>query len=333
MQEAKMKKFMDDPSRLVEDMLAGYVKAYPQRVTLRGTNVLCRAKPKDKGKVAVIIGNGSGHEPGMIDLVGEGLFDANICGNIFTAPSPIRMMEGVRAVSGDKGVLILVSSHAGDILNAKMTLMLARAEGIDARMAVLWDDISSAPKGRETERRGGPGLFFTFKIVCAAAEAGWEMDDLIQLAYRVRDNTRTLSVAVSGGTHPQTGLKTFELPEDEIEVGMGVHGEAGSGRMKMTTASGIAACMLDQLLADKPFLPGDEVMVLLNNSGATTRMELMILYGAIESYLAQRGIKAVRCWIGAYVTTQEAAGFSLSLCRADEQLLALYDAPADSILF
>ncbi len=328
-----MKKFMNDKSNLVTDMLKGYVAAFPNRVKLHGTNVLCRKQPKDKDKVPVLIANGSGHEPAMIDLVGKGLFDANICGHIFTAPSPIAMMEGIRAVHNGMPVLLLVSSHSGDIFNAKMAIVLAKAEDIDVRMVVLWDDIASAPKGKESDRRGTAGLFFAFKIVCAAAEAGMGISELMALAEKVRDNTRTLSVAVSGGTHPETGLPMSVLPDDEIEVGMGVHGEKGSGRMKMPTSKEISAYLIDKLCDDKPFVSGDDVMVLINNAGATTRMELMILFYDIECALREKGINVVRNWVGTYVTTQESAGFALALCKADKQMLDFYDAPADSTLF
>ncbi len=328
-----MKKFMNDKANLVTDMLKGYVAAFPDRVKLQGTNVLCRKQAKEAGKVPVLIANGSGHEPAMIDLVGKGLFDANVCGHIFTAPSPVAMMEGIRAVHNGMPILLLVSSHSGDIFNAKMAIVLAKAEDIDVQMVVLWDDIASAPKGKEHDRRGTAGLFFNFKIVCAAAEAGMGIEDLITLAEKVRDNTRTLSVAVNGGTHPETGLPTAVLPEDEIEVGMGVHGEKGSGRMKMPTSDAICDYLLDKLCEDKPFVSGDEVMVLINNAGATTRMELMILFGDVEKKLSAKGIKVVRNWVGTYVTTQEAAGFALSICKADEEMLKYYDEPADSPLF
>lgn len=328
-----MKKIIDDKNRIVEDMLVGYAAAFPSRVKLVGENVLCRAKKKEFGKVGVIIGNGSGHEPAMIDLVGHGLFDVNVCGRIFTAPSPLEMLAGIKLADNGAGVLILVSSHQGDILNAKMAVMLAKAEGINVQMVVLWDDISSAPKGQESERRGTAGLFFTFKIVGAAAEAGLGMEALIRLAEKVRDNTRTLSVAVSGGTHPVTGLKTFELPDDEIEVGMGVHGEAGSGRMKLLSSMKITEFMLAQILGDLPFKKGDEVMVLVNNSGATTRMELMIIFKNIAAILQKEGIVLLRNWVGTYVTTQESAGFAISVCKTDRNLTDLYDAEADSPLF
>lgn len=287
-----MKKIMDSNKTLVRDMIQGYVKAYPERVRLLGDNILLRAREKDISKTAVLIGNGSGHEPAMIDLVGEGLFDANVCGKIFAAPSPMEMMDALKEISknGREEILILVSSHAGDILNAKMTLMLAKAEGINADMVVLWDDISSAPKGMEQERRGTAGLFFTYKVVCSAAE-------------------------------------------DEIEVGMGVHGEAGTGRMKLPTAKELTEYMLEQILADKPFVAGDKIGVLVNNAGSMTRMELMIIYKHVARIMEEKGIEIVRNWVGTYVTTQEMAGFSIAVCKMDDEILKYYDYKVDSPLF
>lgn len=302
---------------------------------LRDGNILYRRRKKSMRKVAVMIGNRSGHEPAMIDLVGEGLFDANVCGKILTAPSSLEMIKAIRKLheDGHRDILILVSSHAGDILNARMAIMLAKAEGIEAQMVVLWDDVSSAPKGMESERRGTAGLFFPYKLTCAAAEDGMPIGQLIHFSERVRDNTRALSVAIRSGTHPETGLKTFELPEDEIEVGMGVHGKAGAGRMKLPSARDLVRTMLDIILEDKPFQKGDEVLVLLNNAGSMTSMELYILYGEIDTYLREKGIFPVRNWVGTYVTTQEMAGFSIALCKSDDEILKYYDFPAESPLF
>ena len=330
-----MKKISNGKETLVQDMLTGYAKANADRVELRDGNILYRRNKKSSRKVAVMIGNGSGHEPCMIDLVGKGLFDANVCGKIFTAPSSLEMIKAIRSLheDGHRDILILVSSHAGDILNAKMAIMLAQAEGIEAKMVVLWDDVASAPKGMEEERRGTAGLFFPYKLTCAAAEDGMSMDELIRFSEKVRDNTRCLSVAISSGTHPETGLKTFELPDDEIEVGMGVHGEAGTGRMKMTTAQNLVKYMLDIIVADMPYERGDDVMVLLNNAGSMTYMELYIIYGEIADYLEAKGIHVVRNWIGTYVTTQEMSGFSIALCKCDNQILKYYDFPAESPLF
>lgn len=330
-----MKKIVNKKETLVQDMLTGYAKANADRVELKDGNILYRRNKKSSRKVAVMIGNGSGHEPAMIDLVGEGLFDANVCGKIFTAPSSLEMIKAIRKLheDGHRDILILVSSHAGDILNAKMAIMLAQTEGIEAKMVVLWDDVSSAPKGMEEERRGTAGLFFPYKLTCAAAEDGMRMNELIHFAEKVRDNTRSLSVAISSGTHPETGLKTFELPDDEIEVGMGVHGEAGTGRMKMTNAKELVKYMLDIIIEDKPYERGDDVMVLLNNAGSMTYMELYIIYGEIEAYLESKGIHVVRNWVGTYVTTQEMSGFSIALCKSDDEILKYYDFPAEGPLF
>lgn len=330
-----MKKILNSKENILLEMLEGYQKSNSDRVVLLDGNILYRKNKKDSNKVAVIIGNGSGHEPAMIDLVGEGLFDANICGKIFTAPSPLEMIKAIKRLhsEGHKNILILVSSHAGDILNSKMAIMLAEAEGIEVKMVVLWDDISSAPKGMESERRGTAGLFFPFKLTCAAAEDGMEISKLIEFAQRVRDNTRTLSVAINSGTHPETGLKTFELEDDEIEVGMGVHGEAGTGKMKLPTACELVKYMLDRIIDDKPFNKNDEVLVLLNNAGSMTYMELFIIYNEIEKYLKNINIKIVRNWVGTYVTTQEMSGFSIAICKADEEILKYYDYKADSPLF
>ena len=330
-----MKKILNNKENILLEMLEGYQKSNSDRVVLLDGNILYRKNKKDSNKVAVIIGNGSGHEPAMIDLVGEGLFDANVCGKIFTAPSPLEMIKAIKRLhsEGHKNILILVSSHAGDILNSKMAIMLAEAEGIEVKMVVLWDDISSAPKGMENERRGTAGLFFPFKLTCAAAEDGMEISKLIEFAQKVRDNTRTLSVAINSGTHPETGLKTFELAEDEIEVGMGVHGEAGTGKMKLPTACELVKYMLDRIIADKPFNKNDEVLVLLNNAGSMTYMELFIIYNEIEKYLQNINIKIVRNWVGTYVTTQEMSGFSIAICKADEEILKYYDYKADSPLF
>ncbi|MBI5830077.1 MAG: dihydroxyacetone kinase subunit DhaK, partial [Chloroflexi bacterium] len=230
--------------------------------------------------------------------------------------------------------LVCVSHHAGDLINAEAALELARAEGIcNADMVVLYDDISSAPKGREPERRGTAGLFFVWKMLGAFAETSGNLGACKALAEKVRDNTRSLSMALTSCIHPITGQLMFELPEDEMEIGMGVHGEAGAGRARLVSADDTIQRMLPPILADLPFRAGDEVIVLLNNSGSLTFMELSILYRRATQLLAETGIKIYRSWLGAYATTQEMAGFGLSLCRVDEQLKALYDAPANGAWF
>lgn len=239
-------------------------------------------------------------------------------------------MQGIKAADRGAGVLLCVSHHAGDLLNAEMALEDAEDEGFEnVAMVILYDDISSAAKGSEAKRRGTAGLFFVWKMLGAFAETSGDLAACKALAEKVRDNTRTLSMALTSCTHPMTGAALFEMGENEMEIGMGVHGEAGMQRTQLLTAAETIDRMLLPLLDDLPFETGDEVCVLLNNSGSLTLMELSILYGRVATVLDEAGIGVYRTWLGAYATTQEMAGFGLSLCRVDEQLKQLYDAPAN----
>jgi len=215
-------------------------------------------------------------------------------------------------------------------MNAEMALEMCQMEGIDhVEMVVLYDDISSAPKGREPERRGTAGLLFVWKMLGAYAESGAALAACKALAEKVRDSTRTLGMALTSCAHPITGETMFEMPDDELEIGMGVHGEVGLGRHKLVSADATIDLMLPQILEDLPFNAGDEVLVCLNNSGSLTLMEMFILYRRIAQILGGVGVHVYKSWIGPYATTQDMAGFALSLCRVDEQLKALWDAPAN----
>ncbi len=326
----RKKKLINRPDDILAEMLAGFASAYGDLVRLTDSGLIVRRQPKAAGKVGLVIGNGSGHEPAMIGLVGEGLFDVNIPGEIFTAPGPERILAGIKAADRGAGVLVCVSHHAGDLMNAEMALELCALEGLsNVEMVVLYDDISSAPKGREPERRGSAGLFFTWKMLGAYAETGASLAQCKAVAEKTRDNTRTLAVALTSCAHPITGETMFELPDDELEIGMGVHGEVGMGRQKLVSADTTIDLMLAPILEDLPFKAGDEVLVLLNNSGSMTLMELFILYRRVAERLGAAGIRVYKSWIGAYATTQETAGFALSLCRVDDQLKRLWDAPAN----
>ncbi|MFN8448152.1 MAG: dihydroxyacetone kinase subunit DhaK [Anaerolineae bacterium] len=326
----RKKKLINRPENILAEMLAGFASAYGDIVRLTDTGLIVRRQPKAAGKVGLVIGNGSGHEPAMIGLVGDGLFDVNIPGEIFTAPGPERIIDGIKAADRGAGVLVCVSHHAGDLMNAEMALELCEMEGIaNVEMVVLYDDISSAPKGREPERRGSAGLFFVWKMLGAAAETGASLAECKTVAEKIRDNTRTLAVALTSCAHPVTGETMFEMPDDQIEIGMGVHGEVGMGRQKLVSADATIDLMLPPILEDLPFQSGDEVLVLLNNSGSMTLMELFILYRRVAERLDAAGVRVYRSWIGAYATTQETAGFALSLCHVDDELKRLWDAPAN----
>ncbi len=326
---ARTKKLINKPETILRDMLTGFAEAYPSIVRLTENGLIVRRTPKAQGKVGLVIGNGSGHEPAMIGLVGEGLFDVNVAGEIFAAPGPERIVEGIRAADHGAGVLVCVSHHAGDRMNAEIALELCAAYGIEnVEIVLLYDDISSAPKGQEEERRGTAGLFYVWKMLGAYAETGASLADCKRMAEKIRDHTRTLAMALTPGTNPVSGQVMFELPDDQYEIGMGVHGEVGSGRRTLTNANDVIDQMLPPILADFPFVKGDEVLVMLNNSGSLTLMELYILYGRVAEHLKREGITVYKSWIGQYATTQEMAGFALSLCKVDDELKSLWDAPA-----
>ncbi len=321
-------KLINDPADIVSEMLEGYAAAYPDIVRL-DDGLIVRTEPKAEGKVGLVIGNGSGHEPAMIGWVGPGLFDVNVPGPIFTAPGPSKLVKGVTAADRGAGVLICVSHHAGDLLNAEMALEEAADEGIDnVEMAVLWDDVGSAPRGREQERRGSAGLFFVWKILGAYAETGATLSECKAMAEQVRDNTRTLSASLTSSAHPVTRQPIGEIPDGEMIIGVGVHGESGTGTIPVPTADETVDLMLEHILDDLPYESDDEVCVLINNAGALTVMELAILNRRTSQILAERDIRVHRSWLGSYATTQDSAGFAISLCRVDEETKRLYDAPA-----
>ncbi len=327
---ARKKKLINQPENILNEMLSGFTQAYSDIVKLTDNGLVVRAQPKAQGKVGLVIGNGSGHEPAMIGLIGEGLFDVNVAGEIFTAPGPERIVEGIKAADHGAGVLVCVSHHAGDLMNAEMALELCEMEDIDnVDMVILYDDISSAPKGSEPERRGTAGLFFVWKMLGAYAEQSGDLAATKAMAEKIRDNTRTLAMALTSCASPITREIMFEMPDDEMEIGMGVHGEMGMGRQKVVSADETIDLMLPPILEDLPFQSGDEVIVMLNNSGSMTLMELYILYNRVAQKLDEASIKVYKSWIGPYATTQEMAGFALSLCKVDDELKGLWDAPAN----
>lgn len=328
MSEQIAHKLINNVASIVDEMIDGYIAAYGDYVDrLPGRRVVVRFTPKEPGKVGLVIGNGSGHEPIAVGWVGRGMLDANALGEVFAAPAPDLILDAIRAADRGAGVLLLISQHAGDVLSGEMAVELARAEGLQVEPLLMFDDIASAPKGHEEERRGAPGTTFIYKVVGAGAEEGTSLMTLKALGERVRDNTRTLSAAVAPGISPLTGKPMFTLPDDEIFLGMGVHGEPGFRRLPVAPADEVVAAMMDGILADLPFTAGDEVLVFVNGAGGTTLMELLIIHRAVDAVLKEHGIRPYRPLVGEYVTTQEMAGFSISLCRADEEIKRLWDAP------
>jgi phosphoenolpyruvate---glycerone phosphotransferase subunit DhaK len=327
------KKIMNDPKNVVPELLEGLVEAYGGRIRkLDGVNALVKTHVP-AGKVGLLIGGGSGHEPLFHGLIGDNMADAAACGNIFAAPSPDIVYEATRAVDQGKGVLYVYANYAGDIFNFDMGAEMAAEEGIRVVTALIWDDISSAPVERVHDRRGIAGDLFVIKIAGGVTAVCENLEEAYRVTCKARDNTRSISVALSAGSLPETGEPTFYLGEDEMEVGMGAHGEPGVYRDKLLPADTLVDMMMSRILADLPFARGDEVCVLINGLGATTMMELLIVNRRVQQVLRDQDIRVHDTTVGNFLTTQEMAGCSITLMRLDEELKRYYDMPANSFAF
>lgn len=327
------KKLINDPARVVPELLEGLLRANGGRIVQVGpVGAIAKASIPD-GKVAVLIGGGSGHEPLFHGFLGEGMADGAACGNIFAAPTPDVILAVTRAVNRGAGVLYLYGNYAGDIMNFDLAAELATEEGIRVRTVRIWDDVASAPPDQQELRRGIAGDLLVVKIAGAAAATLSDLDDVVRVTEKARDATRSIGVAVAAGSIPETGERTFELGDGEIEIGMGVHGEPGVRRQAMAPADEIVDFMAEQILTDLPFVAGDDVCLLVNNLGSTTMMELLIAARRLFAILDRRGITVHDTTVGTFVTCQEMAGFSLTLLRLDDELRRFYDLPARSLGF
>lgn len=325
-----MKKFINDPENIVTELLEGYALAFPDKIKLVGDYLVARADLKTKGKVGLVSLGGSGHEPGHIGYVGKGLLDICVPGEIFAAPGPPRCLDAIRRANRGAGVLFIVGNHASDFLTASLTMEMAKKEELNVKMVLNHEDIASGPREKPEERRGLVGFLPLYKVAGAAAEAGNSLNEIYKIAERFSCNMCTLAVAVSPATHPSTGTTLFELGDDEMVIGMGSHGEVGIKRMKLKRADQTAEVMLQQLLDDLKVRAGEQLLVILSGAGATTLMELFIIFRRIGQILSAKKIKIARSLIGEIITTQEQAGFQMFIGRMDEHLLGLWDAPCDS---
>lgn len=325
------KKILNDPRDVVPELLEGVVAAYGGRVRqLPGVTALVKTH-LPPGKVGLLIGGGSGHEPLFPCLIGENMADGAACGHVFAAPAPDIILEATRALDQGKGVLYLYGNYAGDNMNFDIAAELAADEGIAVRTVRIWDDVASAPPDRVDERRGIAGDLLVIKIAGAVSASSDDLEEVVRVTTKARDNTRTIGVALAAGSIPETGEPTFVLAEDEIEIGMGLHGEPGVSRGKMMPADELVAKMMAAVLADLPFLEGDEVVLLVNDLGATTWMELLIMARAAHRILKEEGIAVYDTIIGSYCTCQEMAGASITLTKLDEEIKHYYDMPARSL--
>lgn len=326
-----MKKLLNSKEDITNETMRGYALQNQKRLKLNaGTHQMVRRVPKEKGKVKLVVGNGGGHEPCLLGWIGKGMLDLDCLGEVFTAQAGEVFYEGIRAIDDGSPILLTIANHAGDVLNGNLAYALALEDGMQVRKVLFYDDIASAPKGFEEERRGMAGMMFSIKTAGAAAEAGESLDKCAEIFEKARDNTRTFAIALTPGTHPLTGSRMFEVPENGIEMGGGIHGEGGMDTIPFTTCREVCAQVCSRLLEDLPYMQGDEVVIIVNGSGASTMMELSIFYQDTVDYLASRGIRVYDGIAGNFITTQETAGLSLSLCRVDEELKELWDAPCST---
>jgi dihydroxyacetone kinase-like protein len=326
-------KVVNSPSSLIRDDLLGIAAAYPGLVRLVAPDTLFRAVPKDQEKVALVIGHGGGHTPSMGGFVGPGLLDADVYGPLFTCASGARISDAILQADLGAGVALLVSNHTGDVLNARLAVRLARSQGVVVESVLLGDDVATAPREKLEERRGLGGLLFALKVGGAAAEAGYPLPKVIRLMQTTNERTATLAVALHPPRHPISGLPLFELPDGEIEIGTGVHGEVGVYRGPHLPANEIIDLLLDRLAPDLDDFEREGMLLFVNGSGGTSQMELHTAYQRAFQVMKAQGIEVRAGIVGSFFTTLEMAGFSLSLCALNDELWQLWEKPASGAHF
>jgi len=326
-----MKKLINDPEEVVKEELEGVAIAHPDLVKVHfAPNFVVRADAPIKGKVGVISGGGSGHEPMHGGFVGVGMLDAACPGAVFTSPTPDQMLEATKAVNGGAGVLHIVKNYTGDIMNFEMAADLARAEGIEVEAVVTDDDVAVQDSLYTAGRRGVGSTVLAEKVCGAAAEEGRSLQEVTDVCKKVKNWGRSMGMALTSCTVPHAGKPTFDLPEDEMEIGIGIHGEPGRERMKIKPADEITAMLMEPILNDIPFKAGEEVLLFVNSMGGSPLIELYIVYRKAHEIAEKHGLKVVRNLIGPYITSLEMAGCSITVLKMDEDLKKLWDAPVNT---
>ncbi len=325
-----MKKFINNPDDLTPELLQGYCAAHSDKVKLVSDKIVMRAKAKDESKVAILTIGGAGHEPALSGFVGDGMLDASVVGDVFAAPGAPKVIEAMRLLKRDAGILFVVLNHEGDVMSGNMALEMAKEEGINVKMILTHEDIAPGADVPIENRRGLGGCVPLFKVAGAAAEAGKSLDEVYAVAEKINNNMATLAVALTTATHPQSGDAIFDLADDEMEIGMGQHGEAGTGSSKMLTADETAEKMAKQVLPAANCVSGDKILLMINGAGATTLMEQFIVYRKAHAYAEAQGMKVVHSLVGEYLTVQEMGGFQMFAAKLDDELEALLNAPSNA---
>ena len=327
-----MKKFVNDPKQFVPEMLKGIALANPDTITyVPEYNLIMRSDAPNNDKVSIVQGSGSGHEPAHVMAVGPGMLDAACPGDVFAAPPADYVYQTAKLVASDKGVLLLVNNYTGDRMAFEMAQELAEADDIKCATLFIDDDVAVQDSLYTVGRRGVAGNFFVIKAVGAKAEEGADLDEVIRVGEKVNSVTRTMGIALSSCTPPAKGEPLFEIGDDEIEVGIGIHGEPGRRRAKMMSANEIVDELLGAVVPDLPFESGDRVALMINGLGGTPISELYLMFGIAAQKLADQGITVAKSYVGEYCTSLEMAGCSLTLVKLDDEIEALLNAPAEIV--
>ncbi|MCQ2510500.1 MAG: dihydroxyacetone kinase subunit DhaK [Lachnospiraceae bacterium] len=327
-----MKKIINTAELVEQQMIDGMIKAYPNQLTRLEDEFVILRKQKKTGKVALISGGGSGHEPAHGGYVGYGMLDGAVAGPVFTSPSVDPIYKGIKAVDGGAGVLMVIKNYTGDVMNFELAGEQAEEDGVQVAKVIVCDDVAVENSTWTTGRRGVAGTVFVHKIAGALAETGAPLDDVQKMGQKVADNVRTMGMAIKPCTVPAAGVPGFQLEEDEIEIGIGIHGEPGVKKGTWEPADQVTDQILEKILADIDYT-GSEVAVMVNGCGGTPIMELFIVNNRVQDVLKEKGIRVHRTYVGNYMTSLEMEGFSVSLLRLDEEMKALLDAPADTPAF
>ncbi|ABK71538.1 dihydroxyacetone kinase subunit DhaK [Mycolicibacterium smegmatis] len=325
-----MKKLINDPADVIADALRGMAFAHPELRIDHTNRIIYRGDAPVAGKVGLISGGGSGHEPLHGGFVGAGMLDAACAGEVFTSPVPDQMLEATKNVDSGAGVVHIVKNYTGDVMNFEMAAELAAAEGITVESVLVDDDVAVRDSTFTAGRRGVGATVLVEKIAGAAAEQGRSVTEVADVARRVNAASRSMGVALTSCTVPAVGHPTFDLPDDEIEVGIGIHGEPGRDRVPLQPAKAVAELMAEPVLSDLDFTGGDGVILFVNSMGATPLIELYVMYAEFAAILDKAGIRVARSLVGPYITSLDMAGCSVTILKADDDLLQLWDHPVNT---
>jgi len=326
-----MQRILNDPDQVVEEMLQGVLKAHANILVATTNPRVLRARRSVAGKVGIVTGGGSGHKPAFLGYVGRGLADAVAVGEIFSSPTAKAFYDAFKAADQGQGVACLYGNYSGDNMNVKIAIKMAAKDGLTVKTVVANDDVASAPPDQTEKRRGVAGEIFMWKIAGARAVAGGSLDEVIAVARKAIDYTRSIGIGLSPCTLPAVGHPNFEIKDGTMELGIGHHGEPGVEIIAMETAEQMATRMVRMILADYPFQAGDETAVLISGLGATPVMELYVLYNEVAKILSSKGIHIYRSYVGNYFTSLEMMGATLSIMKLDEEMKVLLDAECESI--